>query len=258
MRTALVGHTGFVGSNLLRQTSFDDLYRSTDIHEIAGRCYSLVVCAGAPAEKWKANRDPEADRAGIERLAAAVQRAEIDELVLISTVDVYPEPVGVDEATPIDPQAGHPYGRHRLELEHRLRARFRTRVLRLPGLFGPGLKKNVVYDFLHHNALDRIPAEGVFQFYPLARLWADVGRVRAAGLELVNLATEPVSVRELAREAFGLELAGPIPSDAPAPRYDFRTRHAALFGGRGGYLLSRDEVLDALRRFVESQGWRRP
>jgi nucleoside-diphosphate-sugar epimerase len=256
MKTALVGHTGFVGSNLLRQTSFDDLYRSTDIDEIAGRRYALAVCAGAPAEKWKANRDPEADRAGIERLLAALERAEIEELVLISTVDVYPEPVGVDEATRIDPAAGPPYGRHRLELERRLAARFPTRVLRLPGLFGPGIKKNVVYDFLHHNALERIPADGVFQFYPLARLWADVGRVRAAGLELVNLATEPVSVREIAREAFGFEFESP--AGLPAPRYDFRTRYAGLFGGRDGYLLSREQVLDALRRFVDSQGWRRP
>jgi nucleoside-diphosphate-sugar epimerase len=256
VKRALVGWSGFVGGNLLRQAAFDDRYRSTDIEEIAGRRYSLVVCAGAPAEKWKANRDPDADRASLERLAAALERAEIAELVLISTVDVYPEPVGVDEATPIDPAAGQPYGRHRLALERRLAARFDARVLRLPALFGPGIKKNVVYDFLHGNALELIPAGGVFQFYPLARLWADVERARAAGLRLANLATEPVSVREIAREAFGLEFENPKVS--AAPRYDFRTRHAELFGGRAGYLLRRAEVLAELRAFVESQGWRRP
>ncbi len=203
MKSALIGHSGFVGSNLKLQTSFGDLYRSTNIEEIAGRRYELAVCAGAPAEKWRANREPEADRASVERLLAAVEQAEIAHLVLISTVDVYPEPVGVDEYTPIDPTAGHAYGRHRLLIERRLSARFETTILRLPGLFGPGLKKNVIYDFLHDNAVNRIPADGEFQFYPLMRLWADIDRARASGLQLVNFATEPVSVHEVAREAFG-------------------------------------------------------
>ena len=180
----------------------------------------------------------------------------IAHLVLISTIDVYPEPVGVDEDAPIDPTAGNAYGCHRLLIERRLSARFETTILRLPGLFGPGLRRNVIYDFLHDNAVDRIPADSEFQFYPLMRLWADIDRVRASGLRLVNFATEPVSVREIAREAFGFEFENPRIESSPF--YDSRTRHATVFGRDGAYLVTRSEVLAEIRRHVESEGWRRP
>ena len=58
--TALIGYTGFVGSNLLRQRPFDACFNSSNIDQIAGRSFDLVVCCGARAEKWKANADPEA------------------------------------------------------------------------------------------------------------------------------------------------------------------------------------------------------
>ena len=62
MTDALIGYSGFVGGTLLRQRAFEARYRSTNIGSIAGGEFELVVCAGAPAQKWIANRDPEADR----------------------------------------------------------------------------------------------------------------------------------------------------------------------------------------------------
>ncbi len=57
---------------------------------------------------------------------------------------------------------------------------------------------------------------------------------------------------EIASRCFGRELRAP--AGAPA-RYDARSRHAELWGGRNGYLRSRDEVLRGLERFVrEEQG----
>jgi len=252
---ALIGHTGFVGGNLLRQARFDDCFRSTDIASIRGRAYDLVVCAGAPAEKWRANREPEDDRRNLARLADCLAGARADRVVLISTVDVFADSVGADEDTAVDPARATAYGRHRFELEEFVRARFDTLVVRLPGLFGPGLKKNVVFDFLHGNQLDRIDARAVFQFYDVSDLWRDVGTALRAGLDLVHFAAEPVSVAEVAREAFGFEFANATPG-VPA-RYDFRTRHAEVFGGRGGYLSERPAVLRALRQFVAGHRGRR-
>lgn len=251
MASALVGSTGFVGGELRLQTSFDDLFHSTDIETIRGRSYDLLVCAGAPAEKWKANKEPEKDRENLARLMANLAEVKARQAVLISSVDVYPSPVEVDEDTPVDPAGGSAYGRHRYELERFFVERFETIVLRLPGLFGRGLKKNIIYDFLHGNALDAICPASVYQFYPLARLWSDIGMAQRHGLRLVNLATEPVSVRDVAREAFGTDFVNPKQTNAA--RYDQRTKHAALFGGKGGYLMTRRQVLDAIRDFVASQ-----
>lgn len=250
MAKALIGHTGFVGGNLLRQTAFDDSYNSSNIEAIAGRQYDLIVCAGAPGAKWQANQEPERDRASIERLMRALAGASAARFVLVSTVDAYPEPIGVDEDTAIDDSQCSPYGRNRLLLERFVEDRFAATIVRLPGLFGPGLKKNVVYDLLHGHRLEAICPDSVFQFYPLVRLWADIETAREGGVVLVNFATEPTSVRTVAREGFGRDFENPRTLE-PA-RYDMRTKHGRLFGRRGPYILDAPDVLRHLRDYVES------
>lgn len=247
---ALIGHTGFVGGNLDHQTDFDARYNSSNIEELRGRRFDLVACAGAPGVKWKANQEPRRDAASIDRLESCLAEAAIGRLVLVSTVDVYPDPVEVDEATTVDENALHPYGRHRLHLERFCRDRFSTTVVRLPGLFGAGLRKNVVYDLLTDQYLDSMTPESLYQFYDLERLWGDVQRVLELGLPLVNFATEPVSVEEVARTVFDREIDNP---DAPEPsRYDVHSRFAPLLGGDDRYLLTREEVLSRMQRFVDT------
>jgi hypothetical protein len=250
MPDALIGHTGFVGGALLRQRPFDDLYNSKNVEQIAGKSIGLLAVSAMPAAKWIANRDPAGDRVVLDRLAGCLRQVRAERVILMSTVDVYPNPVGVDEDSPIDPAQQQTYGRNRLLLEQIVAELFpRVLVVRLPGLFGPGLKKNAVYDLLHNNDVHTIHAGGVFQFYNLDRLWADVQIADRAGLTLVNFATQPVSVRDVAREAFGIDFTND--PGTPAARYDMRSKHAALFGGRDGYLYSRLQVLGELRQFVE-------
>ncbi|MFI5206247.1 MAG: pyridine nucleotide transhydrogenase, partial [Candidatus Paceibacterales bacterium] len=68
MGDALIGYTGFVGSNILAQRPFDLLYNSKNISDIANKNFNTVVCAGAPGTKWIANKNPEADLANIQNL----------------------------------------------------------------------------------------------------------------------------------------------------------------------------------------------
>jgi nucleoside-diphosphate-sugar epimerase len=250
MSELLIGHTGFVGGNLLRQHAFDACFNSKNIEDIRGRECELLVCSGAPAEKWKANSDPAGDLAVLQRLMDSLAQVRARRCVLISTVDVYPTPTGVDEDTLVPAEEGGAYGRNRRLLETFVQQRFDTLVVRLPGLFGQGLKKNVIYDFLHDNRLEAINADASFQFYDLANVWRDIQTALAARLQVVNFATEPVSVRELAREAFGRTFDQRQPG--PAARYDFRSKHAAHFGGRDGYLYDRHQVLQAMRAFVSA------
>ena len=248
MASALIGYTGFVGSNLLSQMSFDDCYNTKNIDTINGKHYELVVCAGVPAAKWIANRDPIKDRENIERLSGHLASVKAGKFILISTVDVYPIPVDVDEDSPIDIGTCEPYGKHRLQLEHFLADQFDTFIVRLPGLFGPGQKKNVIYDFLHDNNVDQINPKGVFQFYSLEHLAHDINIGRQNGLKLLNITSEPTSVAEVARICLDHELTNEI--NKPAARYDYRSRYAHLFGGHHGYLYNKEQVLSDLRKFV--------
>lgn len=248
MTSALIGYTGFVGGNLHRQHPFDDLYNSSNIEAIHNHSYDLVVCAGAPGVKWKANKEPERDWASLARLMAALAQVRAQHLILISTVDVYPQPFGVDETTPLDDMAGTPYGRHRLLLERFVQEHFAATVVRLPGLFGEGLKKNVIFDLLHNNALDLICPASIFQFYHLDNLWRDLTLVRQQQVGLINFATEGVSVKEIAAVAFGFDFVNPQAQNAV--HYDFKTRYAAILGGANGYIQTKAQVLAAIKAYV--------
>ncbi len=91
----------------------------------------------------------------------------------------------------------------------------------------------------------------MFQFYNVRRLWLDIRIAAGAGLSLVHLATEPVSMTEVARAAFGLESLKHL--SATPPIYDLRTRHADLYGGADGYICNKERVLAELAEFVRTQ-----
>ncbi|HTJ22023.1 MAG TPA: hypothetical protein VL383_06495 [Gemmatimonadaceae bacterium] len=249
--SALIGDIGFVGRNLLRQRRFDACFDSSNIEQIAGRGFDIVVCAGAPAEKWKANADPERDSDIIERLTRALEHVEMTTLVLISTVDVFLDPRDVDEESPVRWTGLHAYGRNRRRLEEILASRFETHILRLGGMYGPGLEKNVIYDFLNDNRVDRIDSRGVYQFYDVGRLWRDITVAIDNELPLVHLSPEPVSVAEIAQAAFGREFTNE--TSVPPPRYDVHTRYAPLFGGTGSYLESKSKELAGIAGFVAAE-----
>lgn len=249
--SALIGYTGFVGSNLLRRRPFDALFNSANIEQIAGRTFDLVVCSGARAEKWLANAEPERDLENIERLVGALSQAKARKLVLISTVDVFLDPIGVDEESPTPTDGLHAYGKNRRHLEQVLASRFDTTIVRLAGLYGRGLKKNAIYDLLHDNAVDKIDSRGVFQFYNVERLWRDIGIALDNDLPLVHLPPEPVSIADVARTAFGREFRNEV-ATRPA-RYDVRTRYAGLFGEGKWYVESKEEVLVGIAAFVADE-----
>lgn len=250
MTTALIGHTGFVGSNLLSQRSYDSIYRSTDIDTIRGRSFGHVVCAGVQAMKWWANLHPAEDRVGIARLRKALSEITAQRFTLISTIDVYPIPRSVDEDSVIDRCGHHAYGLHRLEFEDWVRDHFpRVLILRLPGLFGPGLKKNVIFDLLNDNGLDKIHPGGLFQYYDLKYLSGDIDRAWKLELQLLNLSCEPLGTGEIRDRFFpGKELG----ASGPAPAaYDMRSKHADALGGAGGYLYSKEQVATDLGSWLK-------
>ncbi|MFV0413606.1 MAG: NAD(P)-dependent oxidoreductase [Oscillospiraceae bacterium] len=305
MKHTLVGYTGFVGGNLAAGHSFDGLYNSRNIAESFGQSNGLVVYSGMPSEKFLANADPAAD---LEQARTAFQnicRMKPERLVLISTVDVYQTPVAVYEDSPTGAETAPAYGKNRFALETWVRQEFPgALIVRLPGLFGKGLKKNFIYDALTlvpsvlteqkyiqlaaesplvgqsyrpgkagfyrlgelsssqsealyahfsaaaFNSLQFTDSRSVFQFYNLARLWADLERCLKAELLLVNMAVQPTEAGWLYQKVFGGAIENHLPK--PPARYDLRTRFAAELGGKDGYLVCAEEVAGEIAAFAES------
>ena len=302
----LVGYTGFVGSNLYASGAFAAGFNSKNIREAYGLEPDLLVYAGLRAEKYLANNFPDKDLALIEEAEYNIERICPRKLVLISTVDVYKNPVKVDEDTEIVTEGLHAYGLDRYLLEQWVREHYEDAlIIRLPGLFGRNLKKNFIYDFIHSipsmlkedkflNFASRFPelreyyekldngfyrcrllnpeeeraakeifrqlgfsalmftdSRSVFQFYSLDRLWKDIQTAVSAGLKLWNPATEPVSAAELYRYLMEKDFTNEI-SDRPA-FYDYRTKYAGYFGGQDGYIMSKEQVLKKILKFVEKE-----
>lgn len=250
MKSALIGSTGFVGSTLLSQREFDFCYHSTDIADIDNKEFDLVICAAAPAKKWYANLHPNDDRACIDSLIDHLKTVKAKKFILISTVDVFKSPVNVDENSTIILDDLNPYGYNRRRLELFVEKYFSSNlIVRLPGLVGSGLKKNIIYDFKNHNEIEKIESDNVFQFYPMKNLLKDINKADELGLDLVHLTACPVSVKEVAKFAFDLDFNNH--TGKPPISYDFKTVYGTLFGKIRDYQYDKEESLKAIKEYAD-------
>lgn len=248
----LIGYTGFVGSNICKQSDFAFRYNSSNINDIKGREFNVVVCAGVQARKWYANLNPEEDWNQIEILLENLKNVKCKYFVLISTIDVYENPQSVDENTLINIEKLNTYGKHRFMVEQFVKERFPDySIIRLPGLFGEGLKKNIIYDFLHNNQIEKIDSKSVFQFYNLENIYNDILIAIKNNIRLINFATEPVSVKEVIKSGFDVDFDNKYGTVSTS--YNIQTVHASLFGANGDYIQPKKVILSQIKQFVLSQ-----
>lgn len=104
---------------------------------------------------------------------------------------------------------------------------------------------------LGFSALNFTDSRGVFQFYNLGNLWKDINIALDNDIRLLNIATEPVSVAEIYEaltegEGFDNQVA------ANPPYYNYRSVHAGLFGGKDGYFIGKQQILQEIIDFVNS------
>jgi hypothetical protein len=215
-----------------------------------------VVSAAARADSHRINQAGADDRAEIEEYVALLSTVDTPQLIVISTVCIYPGGTSPDETTPLGADGLTPYGANRLAMEQTLSERFDTLAVRLPQLYGLGLKKGIVYDLLNDYRVEYIRPEGRFQYYDLRRLWADIQVALGAGLETLNIATPALTSATVAAECFGVDIADQVVAGTESPyaqmyTRDMRTIHAKLYGGPPGFLMDEAAELRALRSFVQ-------
>lgn len=309
---ALVGYTGFVGCNIYAKASnrIDSLFNSKNISKAYGLEPDVLIYSGLRAEKYLANNAPDEDMELILEAQENIRKIAPKKLVLISTIDVFKNPVGVDENTSVPLSAGdgyHPYGLNRYYLEAWVRKNYPDAlIIRLPGLYGLNIKKNFIYDMINiipfmikeekmaqllekdsadpkltdcyelmdngfykckklsdsdknalkkkfiklgFTALDFTDSRSTYQFYPLNRLWEDIQTALNEDIRTLHLATEPVSAGEVYKYITGKEFKNEL-KGVPA-KYDYKSLYADKFGGKNGYIYSKQEILADIKKFVE-------
>ena len=146
---ALIGNTGFIGSELTRHHDFGATFNSKTIGTIGQSHYQTIVCAAAPGSMMEANRMPDQDASRIDALIDSLRSVAASDFVLISTIAVLRGFSAENEDT-AEFETNIAYGVNRRRLEAFVLEHFeRPLVIRLPALFGGVLRKNFLFDILN-------------------------------------------------------------------------------------------------------------
>lgn len=112
-------------------------------------------------------------------------------------------------------------------------------------------ERNILTEYFQKagfSALNFTDSRNVYQFLNLNRLWQIIQKAMENGIEILNAVTEPVSVTELYRYLENSEFNNL--TEGKVLQYNLKTKYSAVFGGKDGYLLGKDDVLSDIKRFV--------
>ena len=249
----LVGDTGLVGSNLKNQIQFDKTFNSKNINK-----FNELVDDGAtiylsclPATKWLINQSDiskRQDYENCENLINIFSKKQYKKVILISTIDVYlGKEHGLDEDAALVPEELG-YGENRLFFEQAIGNELdykSLKIYRLPGLFGEGLEKNILFDLTNGNNLDNININSYYQWYNLNRLKLDISAGNNLDNKIINLFTEPVYTKDILDRYFPNQNIG-YNSEEPVV-YDYKTK---LF--ESGYIDTATNIIKEIGEYLHA------
>ena len=184
--TAIIGYTGFIGTNM-SLVAPADRFNSSNISEITKKEYKTIYCCAPGATKWMINKEPEKDLYNIENLVKIIEQTSCDRFVLFSTIDVMTFKNKVS------------YGGNRLAFEKKIQKIYpNVSIIRLPGLFGDGLKKNSIFD-LQQERHEFVNLNSSFQWLYINR-GIDYALTSSPGLH--ELYTEPIETLDIVKRFF--------------------------------------------------------
>lgn len=208
----LIGR-GLLGHALADKHNFSLVVDSKNAADAREGRFDTVFIAAMPGTKWRANTWPDSDLRSLQNLLVTLGSITAKAVVLVSTVDVFPQPAWGDERREPDPDTA--YGWHRLLLEHFVRSTFRSSlIVRLPAIVSEAVKKGPLYD-IANNDVGRLCGDSRYQWYVASRLYDDCKQLLAKKVELAHLVSPPLLMSRLCRAD---QMRGEVPAS-----YDIKT-----------------------------------
>lgn len=102
---------------------------------------------------------------------------------------------------------------------------------------------------IQFTALNFTDSRNVYQFYPLERLWNDIKICLENNIKLWHPATEPISASELYAALTGETFENEILNKSL--KYNFKTKYFKEFNGNNGYIMSKKEILEDIKKFIK-------
>lgn len=263
---SIVGYTGFVGLNLQQFYYFDEFYNSKNFYEASNKHFDTLFFCGIPAVKWYANKNPDEDFEVIENIKKILNTITCDKFILISTIDVYEilnndfdNNVILNEDYNCNYLTNHTYGKNRFLFELFISEKFKNyHIIRLPALFGKGLKKNIIYDLINNNQTNNIPINSYFQWYNLDRLKIDIDNIIINNIKITNLVSEPLNTFEIIKlfdkiyndnKKFQIEY---LSNNNNFIKYNLYTKYFNFFNSSiENYICDKNSVLNDIEQFFK-------
>lgn len=261
---ALAGYTGFVGSNIYARASnrIDGIFNTQNIEKAYGLEPDVLIFAGLKPDKKLAERAPYQHLEMVLEAQETIKKINPYKLVLISSIEVYKNPVGVDEensvfavgSDKVDKKEVLPYNLNRYYFEEWARKYYpNALIVRLATPYGLNFKHNRIKQFADERELQDIDSASTYQFYPLSRIWEDIQTALAEQLTLVNFTSEPITAGTLYHCLTGKELHPKAAKDSvkkTLKTHNVMSVHASKFGGSGNYICTESEILGSIKQFA--------
>jgi len=237
----LIGSTGFVGQNLQSFIKFDHLYNSKNINTFKATDVEIdLYLACLPATKWLVNKDPISDFKNAINIFNYIKNGKYNNVYLFSTIDIYQNyPLHSNELTKIkSPTFGYGPNRYAFEVMITNNLKYNNiKIIRLPALFGPGLKKNILFDIKNDNEIMKINTNSFYQWYNMERLEDDLNKINLINHSIINMFPEPVNTLDFINNECGYHGDKMV--------YDFKTIHTP-----SGYWYDKDTSIEEIRKFL--------
>ena len=237
MKTALIGHTGLIGSVLQRTNTFHKLYNSANIAELPAAGVDTIICSAPSGNRISANQNPDTDLASVNTLINSIRQSGARQVVLIGTIDAVN-------------YTNTPYGRHRKLLEDFIQAEIEDHyVIRLCSLIDKTIVKNPLYDLKNKKFIEKIQRNAQLQWYSLSNLHKDINLCIEHKIREITLTSEPVNTLEIITEFFPEFLD--IVKDSETPQiYDIRTEHHSIFGQTIPYAYNKLQTFKYIEEYL--------
>tara|TARA_A100001015_G_scaffold47650_1_gene52662 strand:+ start:3909 stop:4664 length:756 start_codon:yes stop_codon:yes gene_type:complete len=251
MKNCLIGYTGFIGKNLIRQKKFTNFYNSKNIHNIDQEKFHTTIICAPHGKKWWANKYPKKDRIITNKLINNLKKLKTNKVIFISTIDIYNHRTNLNENSKIGFSKSNFYGNNRFKIEKFIIKEFNNHhIIRLPALFGNYLKKNILYDLINDNNLENVKLKSKFQWYFIRDLMPDIKKIIKQDIRIINLFTEPISTSEIVKNFFKKKKIY-LDKKNQGPIYNLKTIYSKNFEYKRGYIRGKKEILKKMKNYLK-------
>lgn len=246
----LIGNTGLIGSTLKEKIKFDLEFNSSNMNKfessVVDSCDLYLACL--PATKWIVNKNILKDLNNINQIINQLSTKKYNNIYLFSTIDIYSfcDLQANEDNHPIIKNLN--YGINRFLFERMVDELLKynnLKIFRLPALFNKNIKKNILFDLLNNNNIDKININSYFQWYNLDNLATDIYKYNNEYKteKIFNLFPEPLSTEEIVK--FFPYFKNKFKFSDNKIIYDYKTKY-----NKNGYIKLKEQVLSEIETFI--------